>query len=85
MCGSRCRGVSRKGTGIDEAELVESVVVFQAGTALQDGLTVTAGGRVLGVTATGASLAEATQRAYAGVGRISFEGMHHRSDIGVVK
>jgi phosphoribosylamine--glycine ligase len=69
-------------TGIDQAEELESVVVFQAGTAPRDGQTVTAGGRVLGVTALGSTLAEATTRAYAAVDRISFEGMHFRHDIG---
>ena len=70
-------------TGIDEAERIEGVVVFQAGTARnQEGDVVTAGGRVLAVTATGATLDEATDRAYEGVERIHFEGMHFRRDIG---
>jgi phosphoribosylamine---glycine ligase len=70
-------------TGIDDAETVDSVVVFQAGTTPSNGETVTAGGRVLGVTAVGSSLTEATERAYSAVGRISFEGMHYRRDIGL--
>lgn len=70
-------------TGIERAEELESVVVFQAGTSPRDGETVTSGGRVLGVTAMGSTLAEATAQVYAAVGRIFFEGMHYRRDIGV--
>ena len=69
-------------SGIEEAEQMESVVIFQAGTARSDDQTVTAGGRVLGVTAVAASLGEATARAYRAVGKIAFEGMHYRRDIG---
>ena len=46
-----------------------------------DGRVVSAGGRVLSVTATGADLAEARERAYAAVGRIRLDGSHHRADI----
>ncbi len=60
------------------AELAE---VTHAGTALRDGEIVTAGGRVLNVTARGASPAEARDRAYDAAGRISFEGMQIRTDI----
>ena len=68
--------------GIDAAESLDSIVVFHAGTARDDrGRTITAGGRVLGVTALGASLAEARSRAYQGVSRIRWDGEHHRSDI----
>ena len=56
--------------------------VFHAGTAERNGKLVTAGGRVLGVTATAADLATAVARAYAAVGDITFEGMHFRRDIG---
>lgn len=67
--------------GIEEAEAV-GATVFHAGTKLaQDGL-VTAGGRVLGVTAAGPDLAAAIQRAYAAVEQIRFEGAHYRRDIG---
>jgi phosphoribosylamine---glycine ligase len=65
--------------GLDEAaELAE---VTHAGTAKRDGEIVTAGGRVLNVTALGASLAEARDRAYDAASRISFEGMQIRTDI----
>ena len=56
--------------------------VFHAGTRLGRNGIETAGGRVLGVTAGGADLMEAIERAYAGVRAIRFEGMHFRSDIG---
>ena len=46
-----------------------------------EGRVVSAGGRVLSVTATGADLAEARKRAYRAVGRIGLKGSHHRSDI----
>ncbi len=69
-------------TGIDEAEALGDVKVFHAGTRLtSDGKVVTAGGRVLGVTALGETVAAAKQRAYEAVGRINFEGMHFRRDI----
>jgi phosphoribosylamine--glycine ligase len=71
----------KKITGIEEADRLEGVKVFHAGTALRDGAFYTAGGRVLGVTARGADLAQAVERAYAGVVRIHFEGMHYRKDI----
>ncbi|MEA5016381.1 MAG: phosphoribosylamine--glycine ligase [Candidatus Limiplasma sp.] len=65
------------------AEAAEMAQVCHAGTALgEDGSVLTAGGRVLNVTATAPSLEEAIDRAYAAAGRISFEGMHIRRDIG---
>lgn len=68
--------------GIGDAEAIEGVDVLHAGTALDpDGNLVTAGGRVLAVTATGADLAEARERAYQGVSRIKIRGSHHRTDI----
>jgi phosphoribosylamine--glycine ligase len=70
-------------TGIDEAEQVESVRVFQAGTQLKDGVTVTSGGRVLGVTALGSDLHEARERAYKAVDRIHFNNGYYRTDIAV--
>jgi phosphoribosylamine--glycine ligase len=69
-------------TGITEAEKLDGIVVFHAGTAVKDGKLVTAGGRVLNVTATGTTLDEALDKAYAGVKLIDFEGMHYRTDIG---
>jgi phosphoribosylamine--glycine ligase len=65
-----------------EAAQSEHVRVFQAGTALADGALVAAGGRVLAVTARGATVAEAREKAYAAVGRIDFPGGFCRSDIG---
>ena len=68
--------------GIERAEALPGVTVFHAGTALgDDGALVTAGGRVLGVTALGATVAQARAQAYAAVGEIHFEGMQYRSDI----
>ena len=69
--------------GVDQAEAREHVTVFHAGTASVDGKMVTAGGRVLGVTALGADLAQARARAYDAVSRIRFKGAHHRTDIGM--
>lgn len=69
-------------TGLDEAEAQPDVVVFHAGTALKDGQLVTAGGRVLNVTATASTLDEALDKAYAAVKLIHFEGMEYRTDIG---
>ncbi|MFN8034855.1 MAG: phosphoribosylamine--glycine ligase [Acidimicrobiia bacterium] len=67
--------------GLDAAAGIEGVTVFHAGTALHDGEVVTAGGRVLDVTAIGPTVATARERAYEAVGHIRFEGMHHRRDI----
>ncbi len=68
-------------SGIEEANRVEGVQVFHAGTALKDGRLVTAGGRVLSVAARGSTLREAVARAYEAAAHISFEGMHYRKDI----
>lgn len=67
--------------GIEEAEKIESVKVFQAGTRLQDGTPVSTGGRVLGVTALGADLHQARERAYQAVEKIHFENSYYRKDI----
>ncbi|MBU4459563.1 MAG: phosphoribosylamine--glycine ligase [Verrucomicrobia bacterium] len=67
--------------GIEAAGALEDVAVFHAGTAVRDGRVVTAGGRVLGVTACGEDIRAAVSRAYEAVGRIRFEGMHCRRDI----
>jgi phosphoribosylamine--glycine ligase len=69
-------------SGIEEAESVAGVEVFHAGTARRDGRLVTAGGRVLGVTAVADDVPRAIERAYEAVARIRFEGMHFRRDIG---
>jgi phosphoribosylamine--glycine ligase len=69
-------------SGLEEAAKVPGVVVFHAGTALVDGRIITAGGRVLAVTATGDALEEALDRAYEAIAKIQFEGMYYRRDIG---
>jgi phosphoribosylamine--glycine ligase len=77
-------GTYRKGdgiTGIDDANRIDGVTVFHAGTAFRDDSIVTAGGRVLGVTATGSDISAAKKNAYEAVGRIHFRGMHYRKDI----
>jgi phosphoribosylamine--glycine ligase len=68
-------------TGLKEAEALEDVVVFHAGTQQQDGEVLTSGGRVLGVTALGTDIAAAKVRAYEAVDCIAFEGAYCRRDI----
>ncbi|MBP1752028.1 MAG: phosphoribosylamine--glycine ligase [Geobacteraceae bacterium] len=78
-------GEYRKGDrieGLDKAAEQEDLVVFHAGTALQDGKYVTSGGRVLGVTALGATVRDAIDSAYRGVASITWNGVHYRKDIG---
>jgi len=67
--------------GIDEAEAL-GATVFQAGTRSAASVIQTAGGRVLGVTASGAGLAGAIDNAYRAAGKVHFAGMHYRRDIG---
>jgi phosphoribosylamine--glycine ligase len=69
-------------TGLSKAAKQESVVVFHAGTALKNKKTVTAGGRVLGVTAIGNDLDEAISKAYKTVAMIKWPGSFYRTDIG---
>ena len=69
-------------TGLEAARDMDDVVVFHAGTAERDGAIVTDGGRVLGVTAVGADIGCAIDRAYEAVGKIHFEGAYYRKDIG---
>lgn len=70
-------------TGLEKAEEVGEVIVFHAGTRFGDsGQIETAGGRVLGITATGDELSDALNLAYQAIGKISFEGMQFRRDIG---
>ena len=69
-------------TGLAEADALPDTKVFHAGTKLMDGDVVTAGGRVLGVTALGDDLASARAAAYAAVEKIQFEGAQYRTDIG---
>ncbi|MHB1936155.1 MAG: phosphoribosylamine--glycine ligase [Acidobacteriaceae bacterium] len=68
-------------TGLEEAAKAESVTVFHAGTALHDGKIVTAGGRVLAVTAVADTLQSACDLAYAALDKIHFDGMYYRRDI----
>ncbi|MCX5749364.1 MAG: phosphoribosylamine--glycine ligase [Candidatus Saganbacteria bacterium] len=68
--------------GLDEAEKLNDVTIFHAGTSLAGCDIVTSGGRVLGVTALGISVKEAIDRAYAAVSKIKFKDMHYRKDIG---
>ena len=69
--------------GIDEACKESNITVFHAGTVLKDGKIVTAGGRVIGVTATGENLDAAIKDAYKAVEKISFKDAHYRTDIGI--
>ena len=79
-------GAYRKGDvieGLDDARACEKAMVFHAGTARDDrGRWVTAGGRVLGVTARGATVATAIENAYRAVACIRWRGVHFRKDIG---
>lgn len=68
--------------GVGDAEAVGQVKVFHAGTRLQDGQPVTAGGRVLGITAKDVDLQAAVARVYRALERVRFEPMHFRTDIG---
>jgi phosphoribosylamine---glycine ligase len=69
--------------GLEEAARVPSTQIFHAGTSrAPDGSVVTAGGRVLGVTATGPTLAQALERCYAAAAHVRWDGMHYRRDIG---
>lgn len=69
-------------TGYEAAEATGGIKIFHAGTKFTDHRLITAGGRVLGVTAVAEDLRAAIQRCYAAVGKIQFEGMHYRRDIG---
>ena len=67
---------------MNDAARIEGVSVYHAGTAMKNGVLVTAGGRVLTVVGRGATYSEAMTRAYAGALQISFDGMQYRRDIG---
>lgn len=71
----------KKIIGLDDAAKVEGVKVFHAGTSRNDGTYLTAGGRVLGVTARAKDLKLAVERAYEATAKIGFEGSHYRKDI----
>ena len=72
-----------KGKEIAIGDLDDGVVLCHAGTKIKDGKLVTDGGRVLGVCAKGETLESAREKAYKNVEKISFDGMHYRTDIGV--
>lgn len=72
------------GFTISGLESVEGVMVFHAGTKWQDGRFLTNGGRVLNVCATGRTYEEARKKVYSEIGKIHFEGMYFRKDIGLV-
>lgn len=84
MCAANYPGTPRKGDPISGIEAAEATgaVVFHAGTARDQDRLVTAGGRVLGVTASGVDLRQAIRAAYSAVAKIQFAGMHYRRDIG---
>jgi phosphoribosylamine---glycine ligase len=71
-------------SGLDKAARLSDVQVFHAGTRGVNNEVVTAGGRVLAITALGSSLEAARTRAYEAVSRIDFEGCHYRRDIGLI-
>jgi phosphoribosylamine--glycine ligase len=84
LCAAGYPGNHERGrpiTGLNEAVRVPGVELFHAGTARDGDRLVTAGGRVLVVTATAASMTEAAQRAYEAADRVQFEGKHLRRDI----
>jgi len=68
--------------GLDKVAKTEDVVVFHAGTREENGKILTAGGRVLGVTARAQGIPEAIRISYRAVSKISWDGEHHRTDIG---
>lgn len=72
-------------SGLEDVSKVEDMTVFHAGTKVQDGKIVTAGGRVLGVTAVAPDLDQAIIKAYEGVHKIQFKDAHYRKDIGIKK
>lgn len=68
-------------TGLENLD--KDIVVFHSGTKMDNGNLVTSGGRVIGVTAKAASVKDAAAKVYENIKKISFEGMHYRTDIGV--
>jgi len=72
----------REITGLDKA-VAQDVLIFHAGTRREDGRLLTSGGRVLNISATADSFAEAREKVYAAIDFIKFDGMHYRKDIGI--
>ena len=75
----------QKGKEISINNLDEDILLFHAGTSIQDNKLVTNGGRVLGITACGKDIEEARQKAYKNIKNIHFEGGFYRKDIGIKK
>lgn len=73
--------IGKEISGLEEAEKIEDCLVFHAGTKLENGKVLTAGGRVLGVVGLGKTFREARQRTYQAIERIHFENMFYRTDI----
>lgn len=69
-------------SGLDDVLSMKDIFVFHAGTAIKDDHIITNGGRVLGVTGLGKDIKDAIERTYEAVRRISWEGVHYRTDIG---
>jgi phosphoribosylamine--glycine ligase len=74
----------RRIVGLEQAEQMEGVTVFHAGTCQHENRIITSGGRVLGVTAIGDTLSAAKRRAYDAVEKIEFDGSYFRRDIGSI-
>jgi phosphoribosylamine---glycine ligase len=68
--------------GLKEVSQMEGVFVFHAGTTSKDGQMITNGGRVLGVTGLGENIPRAIEKTYQAVKKISWDGVHYRTDIG---
>jgi len=68
--------------GLEEAQRLDEVMIFHAGTIQKDNKILTSGGRVLGVTSFGEDIKQAKERAYLACSKISFEGIYYRKDIG---
>ncbi|MDR0880787.1 MAG: phosphoribosylamine--glycine ligase [Clostridioides sp.] len=66
-------------TGLDSLD--DGIMVFHSGTKMSDGKLVTNGGRVIGITSKGKTVAQASEKVYANIQKINFEGMHYRTDI----
>ncbi len=84
LCSQGYPGSYEKGKeirGLEKLQDWKQGAVFHAGTVKKDGRWLTSGGRVLGVTALGAGVKEATREVYRAVGKIEWEGMHYRKDI----
>ena len=71
-----------KGKVIEGFGQIEDSLVFHAGTQLREGQVVTSGGRVMAITSFGGTMEEALKKSYANVGKVRFEGMNYRKDIG---